>query len=531
MRKEDQDRAVQEVISRVMGGVLTGGSQQLENALADTLYHEHQRIEKQHPSASRTRGLARLERQRHRLVSGSDGERRRVLHELIEFFAREVLGYFDPKVHALVTRAIPLGLTTLLKATSPRQLLRWREGNPLRGLEERLLVDGHLEHVLALRELGTVIFCPTHSSNLDSIVLGYGMHEEGFPPLLYGAGLNLFTNPILSYFLRNLGAYRVDRRKKAPLYKEVLKTYAQVSIEFGYHNLFFPGGTRARGGAVEKKLKLGLLGTGLDAYHNNLRVRRPRPRVFIIPMVLSFELVLEAETLIDDFLRSTGQARYIISDDEFASPRRVLQFLGGILELDTRIHLTLMEPLDPFGNRVDREGNSFDNRGRRIEIDRYLRGRDGELRKDPGRDREYTRLLGEKLVDAFHRGNTVMATHVVAFALFQELRRLNPGLDLYRLLRTGGSHESIAFSEALRLVDTLRERLRALAKDGRLILEERAARLPADQLLLLALKAFGTYHTRPAVERLGDRVYHRDRNLLYYYRNRLLGYGLEANGR
>ena len=42
-----------------------------------------------------------------------------------------------------------------------------------------------------------------------------------------------------------------------------------------------------------------------------------------------------------------------------------------------------------------------------------------------------------------------------------------------------------------------------------------------------ALKGFGTYHETPALERVGDRLYHRDRNLLYYYRNRLVGYGLE----
>ncbi|RMG17188.1 MAG: hypothetical protein D6731_04550 [Planctomycetota bacterium] len=530
MRKEDQERAVQEVIGRVVGGVAERGSQALENAIADTLYWERQRIEKERPSAQRTRALARLDAQRRALLGGSDPERKRLLHELVEGFAREVLGYFDPKVHALATRAVPVGLRTLLKATSPRQLLRGSE-HGLGGLEERLLVDGEVAHARALRERGTVVFCPTHSSNLDSIVLGYGMHEEGFPPLLYGAGLNLFSNPLVSFFLRNLGAYRVDRRKKAPLYKDVLKTYATVSLELGYHNLFFPGGTRSRGGHVESKLKLGLLGTALDAYYHNVKVRRPRPRIFVVPMVLSYELVLEAETLIDDYLREQGQSRYIITDDEFASPRRVLQFLSGILELDTRIHLTLMEPLDPFGNRVDREGRSLDGRGREIAIDRYLRGVDGELRRDPDRDREYTRLLGERVRDAFFRGNTVMPTHVVAYAAFAELRRLNPGADLYRLLRTGGNHESIPLPDLFRRVDELRGRLRALAAEGRLRLGERVATLGADDLIVLALRAFGTYHTRPALERVGDRIYHRDRNLLYYYRNRLVGYGLEDDER
>jgi glycerol-3-phosphate O-acyltransferase len=40
-------------------------------------------------------------------------------------------------------------------------------------------------------------------------------------------------------------------------------------IERGYHSLFFPGGTRSRSGMVEKRLKLGLAGTGVEAFARN----------------------------------------------------------------------------------------------------------------------------------------------------------------------------------------------------------------------------------------------------------------------
>ena len=51
---------------------------------------------------------------------------------------------------------------------------------------------------------------------------------------------------------------------------------------------------------------------------------------------------------------------------------------------------------------------------------------------DVNRDQEYTRELGLRIKDAFHRGNTVLPTHVVAFAVYERLRRLNPSFDLYR---------------------------------------------------------------------------------------------------
>jgi hypothetical protein len=41
-----------------------------------------------------------------------------------------------------------------------------------------------------------------------------------------------------------------------------------------------------------------------------------------------------------------------------------------------------------------------------------------------------------------------------------------------------------------------------------------------------ALTAFELYHTHPAAQRRGDRVFHVDRNLLLYYSNRLRGYDL-----
>ncbi len=43
-----------------------------------------------------------------------------------------------------------------------------------------------------------------------------------------------------------------------------------------------------------------------------------------------------------------------------------------------------------------------------------------------------------------------------------------------------------------------------------------------------ALRSFGTYHTRPVVERRGVRLHVMDPKLLFYYRNRLDGYGLRG---
>ena len=74
----------------------------------------------------------------------------------------------------------------------------------------------------------------------------------------------------------------------------MLKTYSCVLIERGYHSLFFPGGTRSRSGGVERRLKLGLAGTGIEAFVRTAMQGRTQ-RVFFVPATINYLLTLEAD--------------------------------------------------------------------------------------------------------------------------------------------------------------------------------------------------------------------------------------------
>src|SRR5690606_24005049 len=119
---------------------------------------------------------------------------------------------------------------------------------------------------------------------------------------------------------------------------DVLKIYSTVILERNYHSLFFPGGTRSRSGAVESKLKLGLLGTGIKAYINNLKKNAEKPNIYVVPCTINYHLVLEAETLIDDYLEETGKARYIIERDESSSFAKVFNFIFQSARMDTSLY-------------------------------------------------------------------------------------------------------------------------------------------------------------------------------------------------
>lgn len=524
---EMRRRLIDEVAGRVHAAALAKGDQEVERLLLDGFYHEHERLSKVarepgQPEEAVT--LAQWEGVRQEVFRGSVVARREVLGRIIRAHAEEIAGHFNQQVYDLSTSVLPPALNLLLHGTDPKRIIKNLPHVPR--LKDTFVIDGQKERIQRLVRRGTVVLVPTHFSHLDSILVGYGISALGMPPFTYGAGLNLFTNPLLSFFMHRLGAYKVDRKKRHEIYKEVLKTYCTVSLEMGQHNLFFPGGTRARNGAVEDHLKKGLLGCGLAAYIHNLQVGKPEPRIFIVPATLSYQLVLEAETLIEDFLKEKGKNRVIIEKDESHELERIARFFVELVKLDSKIYLTFGRALDPFGNEVDDDGVSLDPRGRPIDIERYV-WVDGKPQEDVARDHQYTNELAERITVELHRANVIQSTHLVARATFRLLRRRHPNVDLYRLLRTGERTSVFALDEVTAEVEALLAEVTALAHADRLKLDPQLK--PGRGALVVhdALAHFATYHTRAALMSDGaGGVAFGDLNLVYYYQHRLDGYGL-----
>jgi|CZKU01.1.fsa_nt_gi glycerol-3-phosphate O-acyltransferase len=467
----------------------------------------------------------------------SDGDCVWRLREVVTRYARDVAGNFDPRVYRFASRTIAPLIGMLM---SPMQTVRHLgSAFDLRALDGRVVVNGAIGAIRSLTEKGTVIYVPTHQSNLDSVVFGFALERMGLPPATYGAGKNLFSNPALSFFMHNLGAYRVDRRLKHGVYKEVLKAYSCVVVERGYHSLFFPGGTRSRSGSLERKLKLGLAGTGVEAMARTA-ARGQMKKVFFVPATINYLLTLEAETLIGDFLEEEGKHRYIIEDDESARPGRIAAFMRKLLGLDAGCVVRFSQPLDCFGNRVDDDGMSYDARGHVVSSLSYLTDGDGKVGHDPSRDAQYTRELGESIVGAYSRDTVALATHLVAACAFERLResvvgtagrpqrtRTQGGVaaDIFAMLRT---HDDVIVSRAAlaESVERLRDRAKDLEDRGRIVLGARLARASGREILDEALRAFSGYHTTPVLEPRGPDLVLADTRLIFYYQNRLTSQGL-----
>ncbi|MBK8442655.1 MAG: 1-acyl-sn-glycerol-3-phosphate acyltransferase [Sphingobacteriales bacterium] len=322
----------------------------------------------------------------------------------------------------------------LLNVAGARSLRRIFNNDLL--IQDSLLLRGHIEELRNLTTKGTVILTPTHHSNLDSILLGWAIHAVGVPALLYGAGLNLFNARGFDYFMNRLGAYKIDRRKKNSLYLETLKMYSRMTIQRGCHTLFFPGGTRSRSGQLESDLKMGLLGTVFDAQRFNLQYPAPEKpqKIFVVPLVISYHFVLEAASLIDEHLRSVGKERYYPPKDHFPSIAKSLLFVWKLFSAKSKVVLSFGKPMDLFGNDVDEAGNSIDRNGKEVEIKEYFMS-NGQIAEDNQRDSEYTKILADKIVERFYKENRVLTSHLLAFAIFEILKKRHRRLDLFGLLR------------------------------------------------------------------------------------------------
>jgi glycerol-3-phosphate O-acyltransferase len=503
----------------------------LELVLNEVCFNEQQRFAKGHLDDDDRALRARLGRVRRSLRRMSDVELIDTLTDLTRIYVRDIVGNFNPAVYAFASRAAPVLMSLIF---SPFHM--GRSVADLSQLRERVLIEGTVADLERLSRHGTLVVVPTHLSNLDSIAIGFALERSRLPPCTYGAGKNLFTNPLLAYFMRNLGAYRVDRRIRNDLYKDTLKAYSSVLLERGYHSLFFPGGTRSRSGMIESHLKLGLLGSAVEATVELMRGEGGRP-IYIVPATINYHLVLEAATLVEDYLKERGQHRYIIEDDESTQITRVARYLSDMLRSEASMSIHFSDPLDVLGHRVSPEGISLDDRGRPVELRPFFtaphNGTGADVVHDAARDAEYTRELGERIAEAWHADVHVLSTHLVAFVLFRQLARAVGTEDVFRIIRgapDGGGEggEGLPVAGVLAAIERMLDALKAMALGRKLRLGVRVASAAPEQLLEEALGFFHLFHTRPVARREGATVLVEDRSLCCYYHNRLVGFGLEA---
>ena len=531
---KNRKKFVQEVVDSTINslGRHTGGKG-LTEVLESAVYKERQRI-KQNPWKADPKNEKSFYREiQQRLIDYSGQERvnnrkdlEEILHQIVWRYANEIAGNFNRSSYRFAR-----GIATILFA---RLLNAARIKGPMSffsrqlDLDDQIHIIGEAEHLRKLAKKGTIILVPTHFSNLDSILIAWIIQWLGLPPFIYGAGLNLFGIKIFAYFMNSLGAYKVDRRKKNLLYLETLKNHSTLALQHGCHSLFFPGGTRSRSGRIEDRLKLGLLGTAVEAQRFNFQHTHNgnHQKIFIVPVVINYHFVLEAPQLINDYLKIEGQERYYIENDEYSTSFKIAKFLIEFFTKGSDISVTVGKGLDIVGNYVDDEGNSLDSSGNKIEVRDYFLS-EGKVTEDQQREQQYTRILSKRIVEEFHKNNCVFASHLAAFLAFEMIKRMNSKLDLFEILRLPEEDIIVPYDKFKRNFKRLRKRIYKIAEKGRIRYAEHLSG-KTDSVIDFGIKNVGIYHTnKPLGKNKNGNIITHDLNKLYYYHNRLESYDLE----
>lgn len=507
------------------------GQDQLRELLETTVYLEKLRVKKNPwkvdpPDELRFWNGIRQELLELSVNDESSEVEKALLRRIVSRYVHEIAGNFKRTRYQMAREIVKFGFARLLNATRVKRFGAFFRNEYT--LRDKIQITGKTGQLRKLAQVGTVVMVPTHFSNLDSILIGWIIHTLGLPAFIYGAGLNLFNIKILAYFMNSLGAYKVDRRKKNPIYLEALKTYSKLAIEEGAHSLFFPGGTRSRSGRIETSLKLGLLGTAMEAqrsiYQKNTN-GDPR-KIFIVPVTINYHFVLEAPSLINEFLKHEGQEKYYVENDAFTTSYKMIKFLLKFFTKGSDISVSIGRGMDLLGNYVDKKGRSIDQHGRFINTEDYFKTH-RKVSRDKQREAEYTRQLAERIIREYHRINCVFSSHLVAFVAFRMIQKKYGKLDLYDLLRLPEEDISISREAFREKVMEIRDHVFRMKEQGK-VNTSRYLHDDVDDVIRLGLENVGLYHSkRPLLTNKEGDIITQDLNTLYFYHNRMHGYELE----
>ncbi len=146
-----------------------------------------------------------------------------------------------------------------------------------------------------------VIYLMNHRSNADYVLVGYVL--SGRVAISYAVGEWARVFP-LEYIFKSFGAYFVRRKFRERLYHTVLERYVQLITRNGVTQGIFLEGGLSRDGKLARA-KVGLL----DYVLGVARDPAVRARMYVIPVAINYDRVLEDRSLLRELDAREGRQR------------------------------------------------------------------------------------------------------------------------------------------------------------------------------------------------------------------------------
>jgi glycerol-3-phosphate O-acyltransferase len=190
--------------------------------------------------------------------------------------------------------------------------------------------------------------------------------------------------------------------------------------------------------------------------------------------------------------------------------------------------ISFATPMDVFGNEIDEDGNSINNIGQKVHIKDYFLLHN-QLSEDRQRDGVYTSMLADKIVQKFKKYNTVLTSHLLAYVAFEMIKREYKHLDLFELLRIPSDEIEIDFDQFKIEISRINNYILEMYADKKLLISNKLMG-DAEFIIKHGLKNLGVYHSLlPLLKNNEGKITTQDLRLLYFYHNRLEGYGLSKH--
>lgn len=228
-----------------------------------------------------------------------------------ERYLKEIAARVSPYVIDLVHRAI-------------RRVYR-------QGYGEQILYDQpRLRELLARAHRQTIVFLPTHKSNLDHAILQFLLYENGYPPNHTAGGINMNFFPVGPLF-RRTGVFFIRRTfKDNPVYKFVLRQYVDFLVEKRFSMEWYIEGGRSRSGKLLPP-RFGMLAYVVDAFR-----RGKSDDVLLVPVSIAYDQISD----VGDY---SHEARGGAKQKEGIG--WLMKMIKGLMRRYGNIHVRIGEPV------------------------------------------------------------------------------------------------------------------------------------------------------------------------------------------
>jgi glycerol-3-phosphate O-acyltransferase len=330
-------------------------------------------------------------------VAQAQGTEPSAVRRTAERYLREIAARYRPGVIALA-----------------QPVLRWVFNRIYEGID---VDEKGLERSLSAARKAPLIFCPSHKSHVDYLVLSWIFLEHGVTAPHVAAGANLSFFPLGS-FLRRCGAFFLRRSFKGnAVYAATFKAYIKKLLREGVSQEFFIEGGRSRTGKLLTP-KLGMVAFEVDAFLDGAQ-----DDVYFVPVAIDYEKVVEAKEYASELAGGEKKAESIRG---LLSAPKVLASRYG------RIYVSFAEPISLKQFLLDRGVGAGD------------KGMDAK--------RSAVRTLAQRIVFGISRAQTVTPAALLSAALLAHRRRGTRAGELsarIHSLRELAGREGVQLSRAM----------------------------------------------------------------------------------